>query len=490
MSISQEELTASLSEVLGGAPSSEEGLDYARRILQQYMMAPPEDEFDPLGGMREQEESVKGALEMARKRIEDMQGPSRGEKLLALSAGFGAPTRTGAFGETAANVAAQLQPIAQEQRALREKKAAGLSELDLAMAQAGGPLTQAEFDLYKLQFEQEGRMAQEALKTIARGTSSGSASGKTREAKIQDLMTLWGMSRRDASALVDRFVKVEIVPQTGRARLINEIEQSVNEVPLGVLETAGYNIETGLPVEPQSKAVNGAASTTVPPGEIDTRTQQEKDAQLYAGQVFEEGASVYDMTKLGTGPMSKIREVVSIPSSLIGGPVATETLIARQGLKLHSRDLAQSLVDNPKMPVRLVEMALDAAGIEPGVLDTGTMMEARLIELDRYLYQKYLEWRRIADSPNEPETDRSDAATNVAAIGKFLRDLGVPQELQRRTIFKPQDPPGADFDLPELPSSAPPGSGYSDVAWAALTSEEKARVVYLLQQQQSLTEEE
>lgn len=478
MAISQEDLQSQLTELLGGRPSSDEGMELARQILEDYQSGGPGPEEQSLESIRARDEDVKGALELARQRIMELRGPSRSEKLLALGRGLGASTKSGSIGETMSNVAGQMQPLAEEQRAFEAAQGKALSGVELALAQAMGPSTQAEFDIAKLRYAQEGRMAQEALKTIARGSAGGKGStgSRTREAKIADLMNEWNYSRKDASALVDGFVDIQLT-DIGRARLINEIDQTVTEVPLGSL--ADYaDPDTGQVTTRKPTAKPGGSAVE---GEIDTRTQQEKDADLFVTTAFAEGASVWDMTDWGTGPKSWLYNAVSIPSSLVGGPVAEQTIASRQGLMLASRDLAEALVDNPKKPVRLIELALEAAGLEPGIFDTGPMMQQRLIELDKYLYQKYEEFVKLDEDPNTPDDLREQASVNRELIGTYLRNLGVPQDERRRTLFVPVTPQD-EKDYPDLPKSPPANSGFSQESWNALTPQQKARAIVLLQQ--------
>jgi len=473
VSINEEELTAALSAALGGQPSTEEGLDYARMIMQQNMRAPG---IDPsvLDPTRQQQEGVVGVLQQARERLMAQRGPSRAEKLFALSAGLGAPTKTGSIGETAGNVASQMLPIAQEQRQFEGDRDNALFNLDMAEAQSMGPVNQAELGLAELEYKQRQQNVREALKTISRGGGSrkGSAGSRTREAKIADLINLSGYTRKEASSLVDGFVNIELVPETGQARLINEVDGTVKIVPIGELGgLSGYFPDDTVIPE----------TGTVTPGEVDTRTQQEKDAQLLVSHAFKEGASLFDMAGIGSGPIPTFLAGISIPSSLVGGPVATETLIAQQGLKLRNQLLTKSLVENPRMPVRLVELAMSAAGIDPGFFETGPIMQAKMISLDQFLYQKYLEQIEYSNNANLPIDLQESGKINSEALGLFLRDMGVPKELQRRELFRPIDEdPGA----PEMPSTPPKDSNLDQRTWDLMTGSEKARIVELLEGEQ------
>jgi len=472
MSVNQDDLQTALSEVFGGQPSSEEGLDYARRILDQNLRSPGPD-VSAVEDLREQQTGVLGALQMARQRIMEQTGPSRSEKLLAIGRGLGQSTRTGSIGETASNVAGQMLPIAREQREFDAGQDAALSQLDLAEAGVMGPVNAAELRLAELEYQQNQQNVRAALKTVSRGSggTGGSRSSRAREAKIADLMNLSGYTRKEASSLVDGFVNIELVPETGQARLINEVDETVKIVPISELGS----LEEYFPDDTEIPET-GTATT----GEVDTRTQQEKDAQLFVSQAFKQGASLWDMAGIGSGPIPSALAALSIPSSVVGGPVATETLIAQQGLKLRNQLLTKSLVENPRMPVRLVELAMSAAGIDPGFFETGPIMQSKMVSLDQFLYQKYLEQIDYANDANLPIDLQESAKINSEALGLFLRDMGVPKELQRRTLFRPIDETSGT-PVGEVPSKPPRGSNVDQKVWNIMTPEEKARVVMLLE---------
>jgi len=473
MAITQEELQESLMNALGGGPASPEGLDYARRVLS---MDAPTLDVSSLEGLREQESEVMAALRKAQERIEGMKGPTRAEKLLAIGAGLGAPTKTGAFGETMAAVSRNLAPLAAEQREFEAEQAAGLSDLDIAMAKARGPVSQAEMDIAQLQYEQEWKERIQAMKTVARGSGTGM---KNREASIQDLMTGWNYTRPDAAALVDGFVDIEIVEETGRARLVNKIDKSVVEVPIGSLE--GYFKNMPEDYEPPPEG-------TSPPGEKDLRTEEERQADLHASNMFKEGRTMYEMAAIGTGPWSAALAGASFVSSLFGGDVATETLLARQGLTMRTRDLLGILIENDsaRMSIPLIQLTLEEISTSPEVLDTGPHMQTRMVELDAFLYRQYLNAREDADNPNLGEKLRIKQQTVARAFGTFLRDLGVPQELQIRDPIVPKDyNETKNFgDLPKMPEEPPRGLNIAQSTWDSMSPEQKARAQVIYEQLQ------
>lgn len=476
MAVNEEELSAALQNILGGQQSSPESLAYARAILSRQMMMLPGREEEAFAALEEQQESVRGALEQARKRIQEMEGPTRAEKLFAISAGLGAPTKTGAIGETAAAVSRNLLPIAAQQRAFEKEQAAGLSELDLALAGVEGPLTQAEFDMAKLEFERETKMGQEALRTLRyAGQGRMGAAAKTRMAKISDLMRLHNFSEGEAMALVDGHVDIEVVEGLGVARLVNKINGSVKEIPLGSLEEfTGYFPDDDLerPSRPQFGTQDGP---------VDYRTAEEKLADDIVLRRIDEGTSLWDMA-IATGPWAAARIGSSIISSMFGGsyigiPLATKTMEGRQGLMLRSRDLARALIDNPRMPVRLIEMAIEEAAIESSIVDTPEYMQTRMVALDRELWDRYLDAIEGAQDMSLPQQERSDLKQNARLLNIFLRDLRVPVERQkRRTRVIPGLPTD---DVPQFPEgeakyqNPPPGWAGTELQWKLMPMEHR-----------------
>jgi hypothetical protein len=160
-------------------------------------------------------------------------------------------------------------------------------------------------------------------------------------------------------------------------------------------------------------------------------------------------------------------------------PVAHETVIARQGLKMRTRDLAKAMVDNPRMPVRLVEMAIEDASSQPSINDTPELMQSRMIQLDAYLWGTYKEAQKDASDPSLGEELRVNQQTNARALGTFLRDLGVPQKLQRRDNMLPSDYVEAPSEV-KIPIYPPRGMGITQSQWDNLNPAEKAKVVSLI----------
>lgn len=161
-----------MSEAFGRTTTPEAKMR-AEEILNQFM---DEDRFGALRenllqGKRDQAEQVRQALRTARERLMGQRPTSRAELLLGIGRGLGAPTRSGAIGETASNVAGQLAPLAERTSQFRLDRDQMLEQLDLLEAQADAGVLDAQFQLDKLQEEIKGRLAVEAMDTLGKSTT-------------------------------------------------------------------------------------------------------------------------------------------------------------------------------------------------------------------------------------------------------------------------------------------------------------------------------
>jgi hypothetical protein len=113
-------------------------------------------------------------------------------------------------------------------------------------------------------------------------------------------------------------------------------------------------------------------------------------------------------------------------------------------------------------------------------------MQARMIELDGFLYRQYLNAREDADNPNLGEKLRIKQQANARAFGTFLRDLNVPADRQRRDNIVPSDyKDSKNFGgLPKIPESPPRGMNITQSTWDSMGPEQKARAQVIYEQLQ------
>jgi len=153
-----------------GRFTTPEAQQYSKDILDELLASRRQPSSSTaIDAMKLQAEQVRKALRNARERLES-QEYNKGELLLAASQAMGAPTRTGALGETVSNVFGAIrEPLAQRRQFERDRDES-YRELDLAEAQVDSSVTSAEFELEKLREQLDNRLQIEALENLGRTT--------------------------------------------------------------------------------------------------------------------------------------------------------------------------------------------------------------------------------------------------------------------------------------------------------------------------------
>lgn len=145
-----------------------EALDYARKILKRTVDSPDEDAGDIyIDQMKSNAARARAALKRARQELAARKYGNR-EAWLAAAAGFGAPTRTGSFGETISNVARNLQEPFARKREWMENRDKRLLDLDLALNGTDDSVLAAQLKLLQQRQDRDTKMSQEALKIMGR----------------------------------------------------------------------------------------------------------------------------------------------------------------------------------------------------------------------------------------------------------------------------------------------------------------------------------
>lgn len=130
---------------------------------------------------------------------------------------------------------------------------------------------------------------------------------------------------------------------------------------------------------------------------------------------------------LSTGPVSTIASVLSVPSAIVGGPVATKTIEARQNAELEVRRLIRALSLSKKFPAIEQERIRKEVSIEPKFFDDEKVLRPRMVAIDKSLRRRLVQESFDAKDPSLPIATRNDARTSEAALLNFLEVLGVPQ---------------------------------------------------------------
>lgn len=150
-----------------------EALEYAKKILKRTV-----DENDPEAGqdylskIQANADTARAALQRAREKLA-AQEYGNSEKWLAIAAGAGAPTKTGAIGESASNIADRLREPLQNKRKFNTERDKGLLDIDLGLAGVDNGVLSAQLQLMKMKQDQDTRLSAEALKILGRRLSAG-----------------------------------------------------------------------------------------------------------------------------------------------------------------------------------------------------------------------------------------------------------------------------------------------------------------------------
>lgn len=217
------------------------------------------------------------------------------------------------------------------------------------------------------------------------------ANSNNRDAKIAAVtqqLVKSGMSPSQAAdhaeGIVDGYIKMTVVPQTGEVRMTNTVTGKASAVPLG----------------------GKAPAPPAPPP----------------------GMSMWEAAKYGTGPVSAAIAAGSKISGAIGGPVDSKVLKARQVLRTGTQYMIRALSNNPRFPVRERDWLIKEVSTLPTLLDNTKAMHDRMSVLSETLSR----WRQTAqDNANDanlPLQYRADQKAKVAEIDHFLSELSAPKE--------------------------------------------------------------
>lgn len=164
-------------------PTTPDAQEYAREILDRARLrsARRSGESELLTEMQRNAEATRQSLREAREKILARRyNPAEG--WLAAAAAFGAPTRTGAFGETLGNVAGSLVDPLRRKQTFEVERDRDVLGIDQALSGVDNSLLMNKFQLQKMQEELEARREIEALKLLGRPVKGEQVSAKGREA--------------------------------------------------------------------------------------------------------------------------------------------------------------------------------------------------------------------------------------------------------------------------------------------------------------------
>jgi hypothetical protein len=229
---------------------------------------------------------------------------------------------------------------------------------------------------------------------------------KTPTLRAQKIASLTGrgLDQTTAEDIVDGNVDIEIVPTTGRARLVNKLTQEVTEIPIGGAK--------GTP----------AGGETTPPK---TTEQQPGPGQAYGALNW--------LKDISTDTLGQVFEEMQFP----------EVRTARTQMKFLREEIINALSKSGRPPVVEQERILENLPSLGPVESIGGAVVA-LKTTRSLLEQVKADDETFSDDPNQPDKLRLDAFERVRRINRVLKQMEVLD-----TIGKPAAnvPEGVDPDL-------------------------------------------
>jgi len=145
--------------------------------------------------------------------------------------------------------------------------------------------------------------------------------------------------------------------------------------------------------------------------------------------------TIWDMTALGTGPLSALKSGASAVSGMVGGPIAEKTVEARQYIKSAQNDLIRALSINPRFPVGEINRIREEINISPTIFDNPKQMQHRAVAIDEYLKGRIEKELKTAQNRMIPSKQRQAAIQSANDIEHFLGLLGVPTRIKNDEDF-------------------------------------------------------
>lgn len=185
--------------------------------------------------------------------------------------------------------------------------------------------------------------------------------------------------------------RIDIVTETGEARLSDVVSGRTQIVPVELLDTP----------------------ETIP--------------------TPEPGKDLWTATLDGTGIPSTLREAASIPGAYMG-IFAVDTTEARQRLKMSTQRLVRALANNERFPVAEQERIRKEMSLSPNVFVHPEVMRRRMITVHQELSLWQAQSERDGNDMNLPAKDRAAAKRDAQEIRNFLAELNVPKEQLEESV--------------------------------------------------------
>lgn len=328
------------------------------------------------------------------------------------------PTRKGDVAGAIAQAQEMGGRLAQDVGAERETSAAALK-------------TRMEQDKFNLEQEKFGqkkeldaqKLALEERRTAAaelRARRTGMPKPGEKEKEIAALTQVLKVPMDRAIKLAYDYEKIDVIPETGEARLTD--------------------------------AISGK-SVIVPQEMLDNPEAIPKPA---------EGQSLWEAARYATGPFSALRQAWSLPANYMGVFIPEKTEVGRQRLNMATQRLIRTLAINDRFPVAEQERIRKELALSPSIFIHPEALRRRMVTAHQTLTLYLAQAERDANPKSGlPNKERAGAKADANEIRQFLSQLAVPEEHLK----------GAVEPSAELPPNA--SKYFSPDEWSRLTPEEQ-----------------
>lgn len=144
--------------------------------------------------------------------------------------------------------------------------------------------------------------------------------------------------------------------------------------------------------------------------------------------VIPEENTIWNAINLGTGIESGVKAALAEGAGIFGVDAYGDTIEDRTILSLGANPLIESLALTSRLGSIEIERIKEMVNLSPALLQQEAPMRRRAHTIDRVLRSHMAQAMVDAQNQNLPQAETDKAASDAAAIGRYLDLLGVPTE--------------------------------------------------------------
>lgn len=182
--------------------------------------------------MKANSDQIRQILRQARERISARKYDKR-QQYLAMAAGFGAPTETGAFGESVSNVAKAMLPYREKEQKYTDERDDTVMQLDQAIGSVDDKELSQRLQMLMANRKISGELAREALRTLGkRVPTTANAANSLDRTYAKDYVEFIQGGAADGQRALDELRQAHGALTSGKDTLTGPVVGSVATVPI------------------------------------------------------------------------------------------------------------------------------------------------------------------------------------------------------------------------------------------------------------------